>query len=91
MYTIVGAKPDIARNLVEGINIFGEGHWADIRSAYDFAHSKRYLYRKWKKLKDSGKVIFEDKRWILTDGKESNVSSAQDATQDSGGGASNGW
>ena len=54
----------MVRDLVEGVNIFGEGRWKDIQSAYDFLISNKYLLQKWKKLKKD-EVEFKDKRWVL--------------------------
>ena len=50
---------------MEGVNVFGEGHWAEIKSAYNFHQTRRSLYQQWRKMIINLQVTFTDGQWML--------------------------
>ena len=57
--------PDMVRDLVEGINVFGVGHWKNIKSTYDFPQITSTIKNYWSWLRRGEHVSMIDGKWVL--------------------------
>ena len=68
-YTVLTLKswtPQMVRDLVNGINIFGLHRWEDVKIAYGFHQSTACLKSYWKYLYTKGAITMKDEARSLT-------------------------